>query len=144
MKIERKTAGNVTILTFVGEFDAYNLPGVSEKIEALIETGCRRLVFNLRLLKFINSTALGYFIKTAKRLKELDGELVLAEPSKFFQTTIKTLGIDQVFRIYPNDQEAVKYFHYRDEDGGTAGMPARLDPQRPSGSGTAPPPEDPA
>ncbi|MHC4164436.1 MAG: hypothetical protein ACYSUM_20125, partial [Planctomycetota bacterium] len=27
------------------------------------------------------------------------------------QTTIKTLGIDQIFRIYPDDQEAVKYFH---------------------------------
>ncbi len=114
MKIERKTAGNVTILAFTGEFDAFNLPQVGEKIDTLIQKGCMHLVFNLRLLKFINSSALGYLIKTAKRLKELDGELVLSEPSKFFQTTIKTLGIDQIFRIYPNDQEAVKYFHDHD------------------------------
>ncbi|MHC4493720.1 MAG: STAS domain-containing protein [Planctomycetota bacterium] len=111
MKIERKTAGNVTILAFTGEFDAFNLPQVGEKIDALIQKGSTHLVFNLRLLKFINSSALGYLIKTAKRLKELDGELVLSEPSKFFQTTIKTLGIDRIFRIYPDDQEAVKYFH---------------------------------
>jgi hypothetical protein len=45
-----------------------------------------------------------------KRLTGLGGELVLSEPSKFFRTTIKALGLDQVFRIYPNDQEAVKYF----------------------------------
>jgi len=111
MKIERKTAGNVTILAFTGEFDAFNLPTVGEKIDQLIQKGCTHLVFNLRLLKFINSSALGYLIKTAKRLKELDGELVLAEPSKFFQTTIKTLGIDQIFKIFPNDEESVKYFH---------------------------------
>ncbi|MHC4550882.1 MAG: STAS domain-containing protein [Planctomycetota bacterium] len=111
MKIERKTAGNVTILAFTGEFDAFNLPQVGEKIDALIHTGCTHLVFNLRLLKFINSSALGYLIKTHKRLRELDGELVLAEPSKFFQTTIKTLGIDQIFKIFPDDQEAVKYLH---------------------------------
>ncbi len=111
MKIERKTAGNVTILAFTGEFDAFNLPTVGEKIDQLIQKGCTRLAFNLRLLKFINSSALGYLIKTAKRLKELDGELVLCEPSKFFQTTIKTLGIDQIFKIYPKDEEAVKYFH---------------------------------
>jgi anti-sigma B factor antagonist len=111
MKIERKTAGNVTILAFTGEFDAFNLPQISEKIDALIQTGCTRLAFNLHLLKFINSSALGYLIKTARRLKELDGELVLSEPSKFFQTTIKTLGIDQIFKIFPVDQEALKYFH---------------------------------
>jgi len=111
MKIERKTAGNVTILAFTGEFDAFNLPTISEKIDALIQTGCNRLVFNLRLLKFINSSALGYLIKTHKRLKELDGELVLSEPSKFFQTTIKTLGIDQIFKVFTKDEEAVKYFH---------------------------------
>jgi len=116
MKIERKTAGNVTILAFTGEFDAFNLPQVGEKIDTLIQKGCTHLVFNLRLLKFINSSALGYLIKTAKRLKELDGELVLSEPSKFFQTTIKTLGIDQIFRIYPDDQEAVKYFHAHDAE----------------------------
>lgn len=111
MKIERKKAGDVTILAFTGEFDAFNLPTIGEKIDQLIQTGCTKLVFNLRLLKFINSSALGYLIKTAKRLKELEGELCLSEPSKFFQTTIKTLGIDQIFKVFPKDDEAVKYFH---------------------------------
>ncbi|MHC4974292.1 MAG: STAS domain-containing protein [Planctomycetota bacterium] len=112
MKIERITAGNATILTLVGELDTNNLPGVSEKLDALIQKGVRHLVFNLRLLQFSKS-ALGCFIKTAKRLKELDGDLVLSEPSSSFQSTIKAFGIDQIFRIYPNDQEAVKYFHDR-------------------------------
>ena len=93
MKIERKTAGDVTLLAFTGEFDAFNLPTISEKLDNLIQTGVKKLVFNLRLLKFINSSALGYLIKTHKRLKEIDGELVLSEPSKFFQSTITTLGI---------------------------------------------------
>lgn len=110
MKIERNTVGNVTILAFTGEFDAFNLPTISEKIDALIQAGCMKLVFNLRLLKFINSSALGYLIKTHKRLRELEGELVLSEPSKFFQTTIKTLGIDQIFKVFVDDDEAVKYF----------------------------------
>lgn len=115
MKIERKTVGDVTLLAFTGEFDAFNLPTISEKLDNLIQTGVKKLVFNLRLLKFINSSALGYLIKTHKRLKEIDGELVLSEPSKFFQSTITTLGIDQIFKIFPVDEEAIKYFH--DESG---------------------------
>ena len=125
MKIDRKTAGNVTILAFTGEFDAFNLPTISEKLDALIKGGNKRLVFNLRLLKFINSSALGYLIKTHKRLRELDGELVLAEPSKFFKSTISTLGIDQIFKIFTTDDEAVKYFHDAggEETGSFEGIP---------------------
>jgi len=111
MKIERKTAGDVNIISFSGEFDAFNLPTISEKIDGLIQKGCTRLVFNLHLLKFINSSALGYLIKTHKHLRTVDGELVLAEPSKFFQTTIATLGIDQIFKIFETSEDAVNYFH---------------------------------
>ena len=74
MKIGRKTAGDVNILSFAGEFDAFNLPTISEKIDSLIQKGGTLLVFNLKELKFINSSALGYLIKTHKRLRELESE----------------------------------------------------------------------
>ncbi len=111
IKIEQKTVANVTILTFTGEFDAFNRPQVGEKIDTPIQAGCTHLVFNLRRLTFIDSTALGHLIKTAKRLKELHGELVLSNPSKFLQTTIKTLGVEQILKVFPSDEAAVKYFH---------------------------------
>ncbi len=110
MKIDRKSEGDVTILGFSGEFDAFNLPTVSDKIDTLIEKGGYKLVFNLFELKFINSSALGYLIKTQKKLREYDGELVLSQPSQFFATTIKTLGIDQIFKVYETDTDAVAYF----------------------------------
>lgn len=110
MKIERRTDGSVTTIAFTGEFDGFNLPEVSEEIDGFIDSGARHVVFNLRELKFINSSALGYLIKTAKRLKGMDGELVLSEPSQFFETTVRTLGIDQIFRMFPSDGEAVKHF----------------------------------
>jgi anti-anti-sigma factor len=125
MKIERKQVGDIYIISFTGEFDAFNLPTVSEKIDAFIDKGRTRLAFNLRGLRFINSSALGYFVKTAKKLKEIDGELVLTDPSKFVQTTVKTLGIDQIFRIFPDDSEAVKYFQgaRAKESGSFEGVP---------------------
>lgn len=110
MKIDRRQAGDVVILAFTGEFDAFNLPTISEKINVLIEKGTTQLVFNLHLLKFINSSALGYLIKVSKQLRELEGELALSQPSKFFQSTVSTLGLDQIFKIFPSDEEAVHYF----------------------------------
>ncbi len=117
MQIERKTRGNVTILAFSGEFDTLELPQVEDKTEAPIREGYTHLVFNLRLLRFIDSSALGYLIKTANRLKEIDGELVISEPSQHVQRTIKMLGIDEILRVVPSDEVAVEYFQEASDEG---------------------------
>jgi anti-sigma B factor antagonist len=121
MKIERKRVGAVTILAFDGEFDAVELPKVEEQTDTQIQKGCTRLVFNLRLVRFIDSTALGFLIKTAKRLSALGGEMVVSMPSKHVQTTIKLLGIDEILRVFPSDEAAVKYFHEAREEEVNAG-----------------------
>ena len=72
MKLEKHRYEDVVILKFTGEFDTFNLPAFSERIDRMIDGGDTQMVFDLRLLKFINSAALGYLIKTAKRLAAHD------------------------------------------------------------------------
>jgi anti-sigma B factor antagonist len=110
MKVERKRWENVTILSFVGEFDAFNLPTYSQKIDALAESGETQLVFNLRLLTFINSSALGYLLKVKKRCQELGGDLVLVAPSKFIKKTLLTLGLQEVFDLYETDEDGALHY----------------------------------
>ena len=110
MKVERKRAEDVTILGFIGEFDAFNLPTYSQKIDALVEAGETQMVFNLRLLTFINSSALGYLLKVKKRCQELGGDLILVAPSKFIKKTLLTLGLQEVFNIYEADEDGVFAF----------------------------------
>jgi anti-sigma B factor antagonist len=110
MKVERKRWENVTILSFVGEFDAFNLPTYSQRIDALVDQGEANMVFNLRLLTFINSSALGYLLKVKKRCQELGGDLILVSPSKFIKKTLLTLGLQEVFGIYDSDEDGVLSF----------------------------------
>ena len=110
MKVERKRWEDVTILSFIGEFDAFNLPTYSQKIDALVEQGEFKVVFNLRLLTFINSSALGYLLKVKKRCQDLGGDLVLVCPSKFIKKTLLTLGLQEVFGIYETDEDGVLSF----------------------------------
>ena len=72
MKLEKTRYEDILILRFVGEFDTFNLPGFQERIEAMIAGGDVRYVLDVRLLKFINSSALGYLIRLSKQLKEKD------------------------------------------------------------------------
>jgi anti-sigma B factor antagonist len=111
MKVERKDWGDVTILSFVGEFDAYNLPTFSGKIDNLIEMGRTRLVFNLRLLTFIASAPLGYLVKTKRKVEETGGDLVIITPSKFVRKALTVLGLHEFFKIFETEEEGVLYFH---------------------------------
>jgi len=109
VRIERKTAGNVTILAFVGEFDAANVPSTIEETDGLIE-GCVKLVFNFRELTFIDSSGLGYLLKTMKVLRDRNGELVCSEPAKCFRNIIDVYGVGRVFKIFATDRAALAHF----------------------------------
>ena len=107
MKIDLTTAGDVTVLTFTGEFDAFNLEKVRERIDGLIDEGSRKVVFDMGGLSFIGSPPLGYVLGTHERLKDQSGELVLARLSPPVRSTLDTLNLTQHFTIFDTPQAAV-------------------------------------
>lgn len=113
MHIDRQERGDVTVVAFGGEFDFQDVTSAADTIGVYIEKGVHRLVFDLKGLRFISSGGIGYFIQTAKRLRALGGELVLACPPASFGWIVQTLGIDRVLKIFPGDQEALDYFRTR-------------------------------
>ncbi len=117
MKLEKHRYEDVVILKFTGEFDTFNLPAFSERIDRMIDTGDTQFVFDLRLLKFINSAALGYLIRTSKRLEGTGGQMVLARPSKFIKKTLTTLGLDDVFKMFESVEAGVQHFRTGEDVG---------------------------
>ncbi|MHC4819253.1 MAG: STAS domain-containing protein [Planctomycetota bacterium] len=141
MKIERKTAGSVTILACAGAIDVDSVGALSENTDAVVGMGCRRLVVSLGDLEFASSAMLASLIMAHRRLSEVDGEVVISAASVFLAKTIKTLGLDQALKIFPDDRAALA--HFGAEGGDFTASGARLKPPRPSGSEGAWPEEHP-
>lgn len=118
MKLDYSTVGDVTVLEFTGEFDAFNLAPISKAIDEIIGRGEAQLVLDLRLLTFVNSSALGYMLQAHKRCVQGGGDLVVARPSKFVRKIMATLGLHKVIKVYETVEDAVRHFH----KGGKAGM----------------------
>ena len=110
MELDISEQSGVTFVVFDGEFDAFNLAPTAKQVDALLDGGRTKLVFNLKKLSFINSSALGYLIKTRKRAQAGGGDLVLAEPSNFFRKTLVTLGLDKVFCVYETETDALRHY----------------------------------
>jgi anti-sigma B factor antagonist len=110
LKLEKKRYEDVLILRFVGEFDTFNLPAFSERVEAMVAAGDIRYILDVKLLKFINSSALGFLIRLAKQLRQKGGDLVMAQPSRFLKKTIVTLGLEEVFKVFETVEDAILHF----------------------------------
>jgi anti-sigma B factor antagonist len=110
MKLDYTRLGDVTVLEFSGEFDAFNLHPVAKAVDDIIEQGETRLIFQLRKLTFLNSSALGYLIKARKKAQAAGGDAVLAEPSRFVRKLLATVGLDKLFSIYDDTDSAVRHF----------------------------------
>jgi anti-anti-sigma factor len=106
MHISVEHGDNFATLHLRGEFDTYYCKHLQEQIDALIKSGVTRVVLNLRLVKFINSTALGAIIKASKSLTSRGGKMVIAKPSTFCREIIEKVGVDRVVPIFDEEADA--------------------------------------
>lgn len=108
MKIDKSVLDDYAVLTLKGEFDTFYCPMLQEEVESLVENGINHVILNMRLVKFINSTALGAIIKVHKRCKAEGGELVVSQPSSFVRDIVGKVGIDRLVPLYEQESDAVK------------------------------------
>jgi anti-anti-sigma factor len=109
MRIDHSNRGDISVVSLEGEFDFHDVTQASEVIGAFIDQGAHRILFDLSRLRFLSSGGIGYFIQTAKRLRALGGEAVLANVPDAFDWVARTLGIDRVIRMFPAEAEAIAH-----------------------------------
>ena len=77
MRIEELRYDRVSVIKIIGELDAGNLPDAGEVVDGNFKGLRSRLVFNVEDIPIVTSTAISFFIDTAKRAREFDGDAVL-------------------------------------------------------------------
>ncbi|MCR9247914.1 MAG: STAS domain-containing protein [bacterium] len=108
MKIDVSLHDDFAILTLKGEFDTFYCPNLIQEVEDQIDDGVNHIILNMRLVKFINSTALGAVIKVHKRCRAEGGDLMIGQPSPFVRDVIGKVGIDKLITMYETEEDAKK------------------------------------
>ena len=107
MKVLKETLAGTVVLTLKGEFDSFVTSAFSNEIGHVLEDGSARIVLNMRLVKFVNSTALGAMIKARKQCRAAGGDLVVSQPSAAVREAMESLGLDRLFSIFDDDDAAL-------------------------------------
>ncbi|HZE42034.1 MAG TPA: STAS domain-containing protein [Stackebrandtia sp.] len=99
LTIHTRTAGTRTVVDVGGEIDMYTATSLRERILQLLREGVTALAIDVNQVEFCDSTGLGVFIGASRRLREMNGSLIIvcARPQmlKIFQLT----GLDKVLDI---------------------------------------------
>lgn len=108
MQVREEVVGDVTVLTPHGDLDITTLPAFEARVARLLEGGARLLLWDLGEVGVLPSTAAGFLLQTARRLKDAGGRMALAGGSRHVLGTLRTMGVLDVFRTFPTRAHALK------------------------------------
>ncbi|MER7079135.1 anti-sigma B factor antagonist [Saccharopolyspora kobensis] len=93
---------DVALIAVSGEIDVYTAPALREQLVDAVDDGARRLIVDLGQVDFMDSTALGVLVGGLKRVRAVDGDLVVVCTADRLLKTFRITGLAEVFPIVPD------------------------------------------
>ncbi|WP_447975587.1 STAS domain-containing protein [Nitrospira sp. Kam-Ns4a] len=110
MEVMEERRGGVVILALRGKLDASTATKLEERLLALIQGGDRQVIVSGQQLDYSSSAGLRVLLVAAKRLKPLNGRIVLSSLKAQIQEVFEIAGFGAIFPVYAIDEEALRSF----------------------------------
>ncbi|WP_370148942.1 STAS domain-containing protein [Streptacidiphilus sp. EB129] len=98
-----------TVVQVTGEVDITGVAALRERLQRLIAGGCDRVVIDLSMLAFCDSTGFAVLVAVRRLLVARGGRLrlVLPGPDTHVRKVLASFGIEKLFEVYPSAGEAL-------------------------------------
>ena len=110
MDIQQTNRDGVTIVSPAGRIDTTTSGSVEDAIRKAVDSGARRLVVDLAAVEYISSAGLRVFLVLAKRMRDLNGKLVLSGMTEPVRQVFQLAGFMPLFRVEPTRESALATF----------------------------------
>ncbi|MCC7164076.1 MAG: STAS domain-containing protein [Anaerolineae bacterium] len=110
LTITSETKGNVAIIIVKGRVDGQSAPQLDEALQKAIQDKHYKIVTDLSGTDFMSSAGMRALLKTRIDVQDKKGELRLAAPSAYLLDSLKLVGLDKLFQIYPSRVAALVDF----------------------------------
>lgn len=108
MELTTEQVADITIVVLPGEqLDAGNAKEFKRDIAAVLEP-CRKVVFDLRELRFVDSSGLGAILSCLRQLNAKGGDLKLCEMTRPVRALFELVRMHKIFDIYVTRGDALQ------------------------------------
>ncbi len=91
--------GDVYVVTACGELDLYGAAPLKTELDRIEGCGGQQVIVDLLSAPFVDSTALGVLVGTAKRLRASGGRVVLVSDDPRTLRVFQVTGLDGIFGL---------------------------------------------
>ena len=103
---DRSVDADTHVVAVAGEIDLFTAPEFKQRVSAPIDEGRTHVIVDLTETTFIDSSSLGVLIGAHRRLRRLEGTLVIVCSNDSIVKTFRITGLDGVFTIVNTLDEA--------------------------------------
>ncbi len=103
-------SGDVSIVEVEGQLIVSNRQELKQKVLDHLEKGARKVLVDFGRTSYIDSSGLGVLVSLAKRMRELGGDLRLANLNDDLQTLFELTKLDTLFQISESRERALESF----------------------------------
>jgi serine/threonine-protein kinase RsbW len=96
VRVAEEQGPDACIAVISGDVDTAVVPELKESLEAALDGGCRNVVLDLSRVTYADSSALSLLVWLDKRLRPLDGRMVLAGANRDVTRILELSGLVQV------------------------------------------------
>jgi anti-anti-sigma factor len=107
MNIQRSTHDEVTVIAPSGRIDTTTSGAVEEAIRQTVDGGTRDLVVDFTDVEYISSAGLRVFLLLAKRMRDLQGRIVLCGMPGPVRQVFRLAGFMPLFVVEPSRDAAL-------------------------------------
>lgn len=110
MSLQVTKHGDIIIIDVDGQLIVGNRQELKQRVLDEAEGGARRILIDFAKTAYIDSSGLGVLVSLAKRLRELGGDLRLANLNDDLQTLFELTKLDSLFQIADTRERALESF----------------------------------
>jgi len=110
LEIEGGRQGTVMLVEVSGRLDRASAERLGDFLRAEVDAGERRLLLDMQGLDYLGLDGLWELMTALKHARRARGDLRLARPSDRAREALVAAGLDEIFRIYETQAEALAGF----------------------------------
>lgn len=108
MNIAESKIDAVTVLALSGRLDGLTSPSLEHKVDALIASGTRKVVFDCTALLYTSSAGLRVFLSSVKKLRTAGGQAAFGALTSAVNEVFEISGFLDVFDVQSSVATAVE------------------------------------
>ena len=110
MSFSVSTRGDVCIVEVEGQLIVGNRQELKQKILQELDKGQRKVLVDFARTGYIDSSGLGVLVSLAKKIRDMGGDLRLANLNDDLQTLFELTKLDTLFQISETRERALENF----------------------------------